>query len=158
MAINYTLSSKAAEELFEEEAILFGEVNGVPEFRIVEIFGEWAGAFIEKHIHFEGYLEGGRDWNGWGDCGQERPLLHHLYRRGFLKIVSEHNFRLTLQAHRSSEAGKVVDHLWQLRKEALEAADKEEERKRAERKAKREAARKAKQAAQESAIPVVSNM
>ena len=158
MAINYTLSRKAAEDLFEEEAILFGEVNGVPEYRVVEIFGEWAGTFIEKHIHFEGYLEGGRDWNGWGDCGQERPMLHHLYRRGFLKIVSEHNYRLALQSHRSSEAGKVVDHQWQLRKEALEAADKEEDRKRAERKAKREAARKAKQAAQESAIPVVSNM
>ena len=37
-----------------------------------------------------------------------------------------------------------MDHLWQLRKEAIEAADREEERKRAERKAKREAARKAK--------------
>ena len=110
----------------------------------MEIFGEWAGTFIEKRIHFEGYLEGGRDWNAWGDCGQERPTLRYFYRRGFLKIVSEHNYRLTLQAHRSSEAGKVVDHLWQLRREALEAADREEERKRAERKAKREAARKAK--------------
>ena len=144
MAINYTLNRQAAEDLFEDEAILFGEINGVPEFRIVEIFGEWAGVFVEQNLSFGGYLEGGRDWNGWGDCGQERPMLHYLYRRGFLKIVSEHNYRLTLQAHRSSEAGKVVDHLWQLRREAQEAADREEERKRAERKAKRDAARRAK--------------
>ena len=67
MAINYTLSRKAAEELFEEEAILFGEVNGVPEFRIVEIFGEWAGVFVEQNLSFGGYLEGGRDWNGWNN-------------------------------------------------------------------------------------------
>ena len=144
MAIDYTLNRQAAETLFEEEAILFGEANGIPEYRIVEIFGEWAGVFMEKNIYFQGYLEGGRDWNGWGDCGQDRPMLHYMYRRGFLKIVSEHNYRLTLQAHRSSEAGKVVDHLWQLRREEQEAADREEERKRAERKAKREAARRAK--------------
>lgn len=149
MALNYTLSRQAAEDLFNQEAILFGEMNAIPEFRIVEIFGEWAGAFIEKHIHYNGYLEGGRDYNGWGDCGSERPMLHHLYRHGFFKIVSEHNYRLTLQAHRSSDAGKVVDALWQARHDRMEAADREEERKREERKAKRAAARKAKQEAQE---------
>lgn len=149
MALNYTLSRQAAEDLFNQEAILFGEMNAIPEFRIVEIFGEWAGAFIEKHIHYNGYLEGGRDYNAWGDCGAERPMLHHLYRHGFLKIVSEHNYRLTLQAHRSSDAGKVVDSLWQARRDRMDAAEREEERKREERKAKRAAARKAKQEAQD---------
>ena len=149
MALNYTLSRQAAEDLFNQEAILFGEMNAIPEFRIVEIFGDWAGAFIEKHIHYKGYLEGGRDYNAWGDCGAERPMLHHLYRHGFLKIVSEHNYRLTLQAHRSSDAGKVVDSLWQARRDRMDAAEREEERKREERKAKRAAARKAKQEAQD---------
>jgi hypothetical protein len=144
MAIDYTLSRQAAESLFDAEAILFGENNGVPEFRIVEIFGEWAGAFFEKHTHYNGYFEGGRDYNGWGDCGSDRPMLHYLYRRGFLKVVSEHNYRLTLRAHKTSEAGKVVDHLWEIRRETLEAADREEEQQKAARKAKREAARRVK--------------
>ena len=149
MAIDYTLSRQAAESLFDAEAILLGENNGVPEFRVVEIFGEWAGTFLDKHRHFHGYFEGGRDYNGWGDCGPDRPLLFHLYRRGFLKVVSEHNYRLTMQAHKTSEAGKVVDRLWEIRREAIDAADREEERKRAERKAKREASRKAKATAAE---------
>lgn len=152
MAFDYTLSRQAAEALFDNEAILFGDTNGIPEYRIVEIFGEWAGVFIEKHIHHNGYLEGGRDYNSWGDCGAERPMLHHLYRNGFYKIVSEHNYRLTLQAHRSSEAGKVVDALWQARRERTEAAEREEERKREERKAKRAAARNAKREAQEVTV------
>ena len=150
--IDQTLNRQAAETIFEEEAILFGESNGIPEYRIVELFGEWASVFIEKHIHFKGYLEGGRDWNAWGDCGQERPSLRFFYRRGFLKIVSEHNYRLSVQAHRSSEAGKVVDHLWQLRSEGQEAAEAEEDRKREERKAKRAAARKTKQVAQDCTV------
>jgi len=45
MALNYTLSRQAAEDLFNQEAILFGETNAIPEYRIVEIFGEWAGAY-----------------------------------------------------------------------------------------------------------------
>lgn len=149
MELNYTLSRQAAEDLFNQEAILFGEVDAIPEYRIVEIFGEWAGAYFEGHVKYNGYFDGGRDYNGWGDCGAERPMLHHLYRRGFFKIVSEHNYRLTLQAHRSGTAGKVVDALWQARREAMEAAEREEDRKREERKAKRAAAREAKQKAQE---------
>ena len=98
MELNYTLSRQAAEDLFDREAILFGERNAVPEYRIVEIFGEWAGAFFEKHVKFEGYFDCGREYSSWGDCGAERPMLHHLYRRGFFKIVSEHNYRLTLQS------------------------------------------------------------
>lgn len=150
MELNYTLSRQTAEDLFNREAVLFGESNAIPEYRIVEIFGEWAGAFFEERVKFEGYFDGGRDYNGWGNCSAERPVLHYLYRCGFFKIVSEHNYRLTLQAHRSSDAGKVVDALWQARRERMDAAEREEDRKREERKAKRAAARKAKQQAQEA--------
>ena len=149
MKLNYTLSRQAAEDLFNREAILFGERDAVPEYRIVEIFGEWAGAHFEKNVMHNGYFDDGRDYNGWGDCGAERPMLHHLYRCGFYKIVSEHNYRLTLQAHRSSDAGKVVDGLWQARHERMEAVERKEDRKREERKAKRTATRKAKQEARE---------
>ena len=149
MVIDRTLSRQAAEALFEEEAILFGESNAVPEFRIVEIFGEWAGTFIEKHTHYKGYFEGGRDYNGWGDCSHERPMLNYLYRRGFLKIVSEHNYRLSLRAHRSSAAGEVVDRIWRIRQEAMDAADREAAQNKSERKAKRKNAQGAKAEIQE---------
>lgn len=147
--INYTLNKEQAENLFNTEAILFGKRNGIPEYRIVELFGEWAGSFIERNIGYNGYLTGGDDYNGWGDCGPDRPMLHHLYLPGFFKVVSEHNYRLTLGGHRASEAGRFVDSLWKRREEALEAAEAEEERKRAERREKRAAARAAKQTATE---------
>lgn len=135
--------------MFEANAILFGQTNGIPEYRIVELFGEWAGTFVEGNIHYKGYLIEGMDWNGWGDCGTERPMLHYLYRAGFLKVVSEHNYRLALAGHRASEGGKIVDALWQAREERIAARDAEDERKRAERRAKRAAARKAKEATAE---------
>ena len=59
MALNHTLSRQAAEDLFDQEAILFGEMNAIPEYRVVEIFGEWAGAFFEKHVQYNGYFDGG---------------------------------------------------------------------------------------------------
>lgn len=145
--IDYALTRQQAEDLFTAEAILFGDRNGIPEYRIVELFGEWAGAFFEKHVHCNGYMIGGTDYNAWGDCSPEKPMLHYLYRPGLFKIVSEHNYRIAMNNHRSSEAGRVVDALWQARAEAMEARETEEERKRAERKATRETSRKAKQTA-----------
>lgn len=146
MSIEYTLSRAQADALFDANAILFGETNGIPEYRIVELFGDWAGAFVEGNILHNGYLVGGKDWNGWGDCCAERPMIHYLYRSGFLKVVSEHNYRLALASHRDSDGGKVVDTLWQARRDRIAAQDAEDERKREERRAKRAAARKAKEA------------
>ena len=76
----------------------------------------------------------------WNGATNLTTILYH-------QIVSEHNYHIAMNNHRSSEAGRVVDALWQARSEALEARETEEERKRAERKAKREASRKAKQTA-----------
>lgn len=148
--IDFALNRQQADELFDNEAILFGKTNGVPEFRMVELFGEWAGAFFEKHVHYNGYMIGGEDWNAWGNCTPERPMLNYLYRSGFLKIVTEHNYRQSLANHKASDGGRVVDVLWQERSERIAAQDAEEERKRAERKAKREAVRRAKQEVQNS--------
>ena len=144
-----TLNKEQATALFDTEAILFGETNGVPEHRVVELFGEWTGAFIEKTLSLDGYLTAGKDWNGEGACSDDEPFIHYFYRSGFYKIVSKHNYRLTVQAHRSSEGGKIMDAQWQARHERIEAAEREEDRKREERRAKRAAARKAKQEAQE---------
>ena len=153
-----TLNKEQAESLFAREAILIGANDVIPEHRIVELFGEWAGAFIEKTLSLDGYMTAGKDWNGAGACSAEEPFIHVFYRSGFFKIVSKHNYRLTVQAHRLSEGGKVMDEQWRLRSERLEAAEAEEARKQEERRTKRAAARKAKQAAQESVTPVVSDM
>lgn len=148
--IKTVLSKEQAEALFFKEAILFVDRDVVPGHRIVELFGEWVGEFIEKTLSFDGYLTAGKDWNGAGACSDDEPFIHVFYRSGFFKIVSKHNYRLTVQAHRLSEGGKIMDEQWRLRHERLAAAEAEEERKREERKAKRAAARKAKQIVQES--------
>lgn len=145
MNIEHTLSRAQADALFDANSILFGLSNGVPEYRIVEIFGEWAGAFVEGNIMNGGHLISEADWNAWGSCTTERPTIHYLYRAGFLKVVSEHNYRLALAGHRASEGGRVVDALWQARRERIAAQDAVDERKRAERRAKRAATRKAKE-------------
>ena len=150
--ITTTLSKEQAAALFDNEAILFGECNGIPEHRIVELFGEWTGAFIERVLSLDGYLAAGEDWNGAGACSEEEPMIHYFYRAGFYKIVSKHNYRLTVQAHRASEGGRIMDEQWRLRSERIDALDAEEQRKREERKAKREAARKAKQEGQGTTV------
>lgn len=147
--IKTTLNKEQAAALFDNEAILFGDCNGIPEYRVVELFGEWVGAFIENTLSLDGYLAGGKDWNGAGACSEDEPFIHYFYRSGFYKIVSKHNYRLTVQAHRASEGGRIMDAQWNIRHERMEAAEREEDRKRAERKAKREAARKAKQQTKE---------
>lgn len=142
--ITNTLNKAAAADLFKKESMLFGTQDGVTEQRIIELFGEWAGEFIVKNIHYKGYLDG--DYNAWGNCSDpEYTMLHYLYQSGFNKIVSEHNYRLADQARRNSESGRFVNFLWQARYAEQEAREAEEERQRQERKAKRNAARTAKE-------------
>ncbi len=137
--IEHTLNLQQADDFFDREAILFGKSNGIPEYRIVELFGEWAGAFFVKHAHCNGYMIAGEDFNSLGGGSSDIPLIHFLYRAGFRKVVTEHNFRCAVAHHRSNEAGRVVDVLWQARHERLEAAEAEEERKRQARRKKRAA-------------------
>lgn len=92
-----TLNKEQAESLFAREAILIGANDVIPEHRIVELFGEWAGAFIEKTLSLDGYMTAGKDWNGAGACSAEEPFIHVFYRSGFFKIVSKHNYRLTVK-------------------------------------------------------------
>ena len=128
--IEYTLSKSQTDMLFDQEAVLFGTRNGVPEYRIVELFGDWAATWLEKNMYADGYLNPGSEWNGWGDCGPERPMRHHFYRSGFHKIASEHNYRLSLEKHNTSTAGSLVDSVWKARCDRLAAAEAEKERKR----------------------------
>lgn len=145
MIITNTLNKAQADELFDQEAILFATTNGIPEYRVAELFGKEMAEWVANKAHSTGYMEGGRDWNGAGACSDEEPFITYYYRAGFHKIVSKHNYWLTVKKHKASEGGKIVDTIWKAHHEALEAAEAEEERKREERRAKRAASRKAKQ-------------
>lgn len=145
--ISEVLNKTAAVELFEKEAILFGTSDVVPFYRAIELFGEEAAAFFDRTIKFDGYLKDGEDWNAWGACSDERPITNYLYRAGFLKLVTEHNYLRVIKAHKESEGGRIFDRYWEERERRLEEREAEEERKRAERKAKRAAAKAAREAA-----------
>ncbi len=146
--IDEVLNKAAAIELFESEAVLLGQSDVVPFYRAVELFGEEAAAFFDRNVSLEGYMEGGRDWNGMGACSMERPFTEYLYKAGFLKLVTEHNYLRVIKANKESEGGHILDRYSEERSRRLEEAEAEEERKRAERKAKRAATKSAREAAE----------
>lgn len=146
--IDKVLNKAEAVELFEKEAILFGTSDVIPFYRIIELFGEEAAVFFSENIKWEGYLKGGEDWNAWGACTDESPMTNYLYRAGFLKLVTEHNYQLVIRAHSESEGGRIFDKYWEERNRRIEEQDAEEERKRAERRAKRAAAKTARKEAE----------
>lgn len=149
--INEVLNKAAATELFEKEAILMGESDAIPFYRAVELFGEEAARFLGENASFDGYVKCGMDWNGTGACSEERPFTSYLYKAGFFKVVTEHNYLRVIKAHKESEAGKLIDRYKEERVRRIEEADAEEERKKAERKAKRAAAKDAREAAKKGA-------
>lgn len=140
------LNKAEAVELFEKEAILFGTSDVIPFYRAIELFGEEAAVFFSENIKWEGYLKGGEDWNAWGACTEKRPITNYLYKAGFLKLVTEHNYQIVIKAHSESEGGRIFDRYWEERNRRIEEQDAEEERKRVERRAKRTAAKAAREA------------
>jgi len=147
MQITKTLNKAEATELFESEAIFIGSEDTIPFYRAVELFGEWSAAFIDRCMGEHSYLEWGKDYCGWGECGAERPFTEYLYKRGFMKLVQEHNYLIILKAHKESESGKLLDRYEEERRRRIDELDAEEERKRAERRAKSAAAKAAREAA-----------
>lgn len=135
------LNKEAAIKLFEKEAILIGRRDVVPFYRAVELFGEEAAEFLDRCVGLKGYMESGRDWSGMGECSDERPLTQYLFRSGFLKLVTEHNYLHVIKSHQESEGGHILDRYSEERSCRMAEQEAEEERKRAERKAKRAAAR-----------------
>jgi hypothetical protein len=121
--IDFTLSKARAEMLFLQEAVLLDTQDAVPEHRIVELFGPDAGRYAVRNMKCGGYLVPGVDCNlrGTGEPGS--PILAYFYHDGFLKIVSNHNYRLTVQAHQGSESGKEMDALWEARADKHDSTD-----------------------------------
>lgn len=146
--IQTTLNKAQADALFEEECIFMGE-DVVPEYRIVELFGAYMAEWAERNIHFEGYLQGGRDYNEWG-IGSLGAHRVNYYKAGFYKVISHHNAILAVKRHQQSPAGQIIEDVWEARAARQAAADAEDERRMNEAKAKRAAARAARKAAKEA--------
>lgn len=121
--ITQTLNRAEAEALFQKEAVLF-EHDAVPEYRVMELFGDVAAEFISRTLKCDGYLKGGTDWNAWGSCEPGRPMIYYYRLPGFLKIVAEHNYVHALELHRGSKGGALSDKMWEERETSLEKADK----------------------------------
>lgn len=146
MQITKVMNKAEATELFEKEAVLLTNCDAIPFYRAAELFGEEAGVFFDRYIGSE-YLTLGRDYSGLGACTSERPFVEYLYKPGFLKLVTEHNYWIILKAHEESEGGRIIDKYKEERRRRIDEQDAENERKRAERKAKRAAAKAEREAA-----------
>ena len=140
--ITYQLNKATAVATFEENAVYHYNGDAIDVHRVVELLGEPAARFIDRTAHHNGFMEGGRDYNASGSAGDD-PVLPYFFLTGWLKIVAEHNHRLQVAAHRASDGGATYDRIWEERVAAIDAADAEGERKRAERRAKRAAAKAA---------------
>lgn len=143
MIITYPINSAQADALFAENAVMMDCGDVIYDYRIAGLFGPEVCAWAESCMSFDGYMKAGRDWNSWGGCH-----CNYFTREGYRKIVSHHNYLLSSKESDECEGGKIWRDLWQARSERLDAAEREEDRKREERKAKRAAARKAKEEAQ----------
>ena len=148
--IKEPLNREAAEQIFEKEAICLGYRDAIPQYRIVEIFGETAGYFMELNMGHKKHLNWGTDYISIGGGNEDSPIIYYLYKEGFMKVVAQHNYSYSVEAHEKSEAGKFVDELWRQRSERIDREDAEaaarEEAEKQKRKAKREAAKAAKAA------------
>lgn len=131
------LTKAEAEELFDRNAVLLDYTcNAVPFYKVIEIFGEEAAAFLEGNMKHNGYISFGRDYSGYGTGVNTDD---YLYKCGFLKVVTDHNNRIAIKVHEQSEGGHIWDRYWEERSRRMDEAEAEEARKRAERKAKRDA-------------------
>ena len=73
------MNKAQVDELFHREAVLLGREEEVPEFRVVELFGQ---AAVTHLMHFEGSFGG----YGIGDF-----TLHAVTYAGFRRAASFHN-------------------------------------------------------------------
>lgn len=137
--ITNTLKKDQITELFEQESLFMYSQDAVPEYRVIELFGESFAEWLDSCCIHEGYMKAGADYNEIGSSCEE--MLRHFYISGFRKIASKHNALILRKLHSQSEAGKLVDQVWTRRCEEIDRKDREEELKREERRRKRAEAR-----------------
>lgn len=137
--IKETLKKDQITELFEQESFFLYSQDVIPEYRVIELFGESFAEWLDQCCVHEGYMKPGADYNEDGaGIGQMKKFF---YLSGFRKIVSKHNSEIMRELHSQSEAGKIIDQIVQRNIEELDRLDREDERKREERRKKRAAAK-----------------
>lgn len=137
--ITQTLKKDQIRELFEQESFFMFSQDVIPEYRVIELFGESFAEWLDSCCSFEGYMKGGSDYKLCGD-GSDR-MMRYFYLPGFLKIVSKHNEKILRELHSQSGAGLIVNQIYDRKREELDRLDREEELKREERRRKRAEAR-----------------
>lgn len=115
-----TINKAEAIELFEKEAVFLGNEDVLPFYKAVDIFGEMAAAFIDNNMGHEKYLKGGVDYNALGACSESRPIMYYFYKTGFLKLVIEYNYLLSIQDHKNSKGGGILDKYMKQRSKRLD--------------------------------------
>jgi len=84
-----TMSKEQIRELFDREAILFGQQNAVPDFRVEELFGKDAVAEVKRVAHAS--KEPGRYLNAWSAGGY---MLTYFYLHGFQYAATIRNIEI----------------------------------------------------------------
>lgn len=102
------MSKEQACAMFAQEAILFGKRNGIPLYRVCELFGGWVRPWFEAtRTPYRSCVDGketaymcpGVDWNAAGDVGE---MVCYLYESGFFKVVSRNNTEVVYQREKES--------------------------------------------------------
>lgn len=118
--MNKTMNKSEAMEIFEKEAILLGSEDVLPFYKAIDIFGEMAAAFIERNMGHGKYLSGGVDYNALGACTESRPIMYYFYKTGFLKLVIEYNYLLSIQDYKNSKGGSILNKYMEQRSKQLD--------------------------------------
>lgn len=138
--IEKALNQSEIEALFAENAVFAYSHDVVPEYRLVELFGDWVALYCDKHCVFKGYLI------------NETCTFHQAGRglnlAGVKKIVTEHNERVLHTTLEQTESGKLITAIWNERCARLDELDRQEEEKRKARAAARKARKATKQTAE----------
>lgn len=118
--MNKMINKSEAMEIFEKEAVLLGSEDVLPFYKAIDIFGELAAIFIDDNMKHNGYLVGGTDWNSIGACTKSRPSIDYFYKSGFLKLVSEYNYLISIEEHKHSKGGAIYNQYMDQRSRLLD--------------------------------------
>ena len=96
------MNRKQVDELFEAEAVFFDSFEVVPEYRLVELFGDFP--IWQRWLCIQDdSLERGRDYTV---CSPHGLIVYS--KSGFYKIITGINYELMRRAHQHSVAGKLI--------------------------------------------------
>lgn len=106
--IKHTLNKATTDELFADNAVMMNCEDVIYDYKIAELFGADICAWAVDRMKSNHCLEWNKDWSSWGDF-----QCYYFRRSGFDKIVSYHNYTISVKEYRESKGGQIWDSLWQ---------------------------------------------